>query len=61
VHEVEHDLIHHNIDVLMGVLRKILPLLSRRPSSFFPGSQMGSTLPLPHIGSDADLHSASYV
>jgi len=21
---------------------------------------MGSTLPLPHIGSDADLHSASY-
>jgi len=43
----------------MGVLRKILPLLSKRPS-FFPGSQMGSTLPLPHIGSDTDLHFASY-
>lgn len=57
--EVEHDLIHHNINVLDGCPKKIVPLLSKRPS-FFPGSQMGSTLPLPHVGSDADLHSASY-
>ena len=59
MHEVEHDLIHHNIDVLDGYPKKNNPLLSKRPS-FFPGSLMGSTLPLPHIRSDADLHSASY-
>ena len=49
--------IHHTSDFHDGCPRKCF---NHFLASMYPSSPMGSTLPLPHVGSIADSHSPSY-